>query len=295
MSLFKSNCRITPTARGDDAPVTRILMISITYLIRRLRHVGIRNNIARVTEPHFSLVVLCYRSGQNIIPFVERLQRTLSRCNFSWELVLVGNYIEGSDDETPEVVTKLAEGSDNIRTVIRPKQGMMGWDMRMGLDAARGTYIGVIDGDGQFPPESIIACLLKCELEDLDLTKTYRVIRDDGLYRRLISTVYNALFSLLFGFKVRDINSKPKIIRRDKYELLHLQSDDWFADAEIVIRARELGLKMGETPVHFKVNDTRGSFVKPKAILEFTSNLLRYRFSPRQRAKARSLPRPAEK
>ena len=209
--------------------------------------------------------------------------------------MLVGNYIEGSDDETPEVVTKLAEGSDNIRTVIRPKQGMMGWDMRMGLDAARGTYIGVIDGDGQFPPESIIACLLKCELEDLDLTKTYRVIRDDGLYRRLISTVYNALFSLLFGFKVRDINSKPKIIRRDKYELLHLESDDWFADAEIVIRARELGLKVGETPVHFKVNDSRGSFVKPRAILEFTSNLLRYRFSPNQRTKARSLPRPAEK
>lgn len=248
-----------------------------------------------MSEPHFSLVVLCYRSGQSIIPFVERLQRTLSRCNFSWELVLVGNYIEGSDDETPEVVTKLAESADNIRTVIRPKQGMMGWDMRMGLDAARGTYIGVIDGDGQFPPESIIACLLKCELEDLDLTKTYRVIRDDGLYRRLISTVYNALFRVLFGFKVRDINSKPKIIRRDKYELLNLESDDWFADAEIIIRARELGLKIGETPVHFSINDNRGSFVKPKAIFEFSSNLLRYRFSHKRRPKTGSLPRPAEK
>ena len=248
-----------------------------------------------MTEPHFSLVVLCYRSGQSIIPFVERLQRTLSRCNFSWELVLVGNYIEGSDDETPQVVAKLAESSTNIRTVIRPKQGMMGWDMRMGLDAARGTYIGVIDGDGQFPPESIIACLLKCELEDLDLTKTYRVIRDDGLYRRLVSTVYNAIFSVLFGFKVRDINSKPKIMRRDKYELLQLESDDWFADAEIVIRARELGLKIGETPVHFSINDKRGSFVKPKAIIEFTANLLRYRFSPKHKAKARALPRPAVK
>jgi len=203
--------------------------------------------------------------------------------------VLVGNYIEGSDDETPEVVKKLAAGSDNIRTVIRPKQGMMGWDMRTGLDAARGTYIGVIDGDGQFPPESIVACLLKCELEDLDLTKTYRVIRDDGLYRRLISAVYNTIFSLLFGFKVRDINSKPKIIRRDKYELLNLQSDDWFADAEIVIRARELGLKIGETPVHFSINDARGSFVKPKAIIEFSSNLLKYRFSRRQSTKARAL------
>ena len=171
----------------------------------------------------------------------------------------------------------------------------MGWDMRMGLDAARGTYIGVIDGDGQFPPESIVACLLKCELEDLDLTKTYRVIRDDGLYRRVISMVYNGIFSLLFGFKVRDINSKPKIIRRDKYELLHLQSDDWFADAEIVIRARELGLKIGETPVHFSLNDNRGSFVKPKAILEFTSNLLKYRFSRKLKAKPGSLSRSAVK
>jgi glycosyltransferase involved in cell wall biosynthesis len=248
-----------------------------------------------VSEPHFSLVVLCYRSGEAIIPFVERLQRTLARCNFSWELVLVGNYIEGSDDETPEVVTKLAAQSENIRTVIRPKEGMMGWDMRMGLDAARGTYIGVIDGDGQFPPESIIACLLKCELEDLDLTKTYRVIRDDGIYRRVISMVYNALFSLLFGFKVRDINSKPKIIRRDKYELLQLKSDDWFADAEIVIRARELGLKIGETPVHFSVNDNRGSFVKPRAILEFTSNLFRYRFSSKQSPETAALSRSTAK
>jgi glycosyltransferase involved in cell wall biosynthesis len=249
-----------------------------------------------MSDPYFSLVVLCYRSGQDIIPFVDRLRRTLSRCNFSWELVLVGNYIEGTDDETPQVVSKLAENSPNIRTVIRPKQGMMGWDMRMGLEAARGTYIGVIDGDGQFPPESIVACLLKCELEDLDLTKTYRVVRDDGLYRRFISVVYNAVFSLLFGFKVRDINSKPKIIRRDKYELLNLQSDDWFADAEIVIRAHELGLKIGETPVHFSTNDARGSFVKPKAILEFTSNLFRYRFArDERRTKPRSLSRSASK
>jgi glycosyltransferase involved in cell wall biosynthesis len=243
-----------------------------------------------VADPYFSLVVLCYRSGQSIIPFVERLEHTLSRCNFTWELVLVGNYIEGTDDKTPEVVSSLAQRSENIRTVIRPKQGMMGWDMRMGLNAARGTYIGVIDGDGQFPPESIIACLLKAELDDLDLTKTYRVIRDDGLYRRLISFVYNGLFRLLFGFKVRDINSKPKIIRRDKYELLDLQSDDWFADAEIVIRARELGLKIGETPVHFSANDKRGSFVKPKAILEFASNLLRYRFARPKQTQAASLP-----
>ena len=237
-----------------------------------------------MADPYFSLVVLCYRSGTSIIPFIEKLRQALSRCVFTSEIVLVGNYVEGSDDRTPEVVTKLAEQWPDVRSVVRPKEGMMGWDMRMGLDAARGTYIGVIDGDGQFPPESIIACLLKAELEQLDVTKTYRVLRDDGLYRRLISAVYNWLFKLLFGFKVRDINSKPKIIRGDKYPLLQLRSDDWFADAEIIIRAQELGLKIGETPVHFRANDARGSFVRPAAIFEFAANLLKYRFSRKERS-----------
>jgi hypothetical protein len=48
-----------------------------------------------------------------------------------------------------------------------------------------------------------------------------------------------------------------------------------------MIRARELGFSIGETPVHFRANDTRGSFVKPAAIIEFTANLFRYRFGKR--------------
>ena len=240
------------------------------------------DTISLMDDPDFSLVVLCYRSGKTIIPFVESLCETLSYCNLTWELVLVGNYIEGSLDETPAVVNALAQTRSNIKTVVRPKVGMMGWDMRLGLNAARGEYIGVIDGDAQFPPESVVACLLKAKTQNLDLTKTYRVRRDDGFHRRLISLVYNLLFKLLFGLQIRDVNSKPKVIRRSKYEELHLESDDWFADAEIMIRAQEAGLSIGEIPVHFLVNDTRGSFVKPTAILEFMVNLFKYRFGPRK-------------
>lgn len=217
-----------------------------------------------------------------MIPLIERLRYVLSRCNFTWELVLVGNYIEGSDDETPEVVRELAERWPDVSAVVRPKEGMMGWDMRMGLNAARGEYLGVIDGDGQFPVEAVIACLLKAEMDGLDLTKTYRVRRDDGIYRRMISYAYNGLFKLFFGLQIHDVNSKPKIIRREKYELLNLESDDWFADAEIMIRARQAGLSIGEIPVHFALNETRASFVKPRAILEFMSNLIRYRFGSRK-------------
>lgn len=239
---------------------------------------GFVHTVIVVADPDFSLVVLCYRSGKSIVPFVERLCQALSFCNLTWELILVGNYIEGSDDETPEVVNELAKTRPNIRTVVRPKVGMMGWDMRMGLNAARGEYIGVIDGDGQFPPESVVGCLLQAKLQNLDLAKTYRVRRDDGIYRRIISLGYNFLFRILFGLRIHDVNSKPKIIRRSKYELLKLESNDWFADAEIMIRAQQNGLSIGEVPVHFVSNDHRASFVRPAAIIEFASNLLKYRF-----------------
>src|SRR6266702_2975497 len=92
----------------------------------------------------------------------------------------------------------------------------------------------------------------------------------------------NGVFKLFLGLQIHDVNSKPKIIRREKYELLNLESDDWFADAEIMIRAKQAGLSIGEIPVHFALNETRGSFVKPRAIFEFMSNLIRYRFGSRK-------------
>lgn len=230
------------------------------------------------TDIHFSLVVLCYRSEEAVIPFVERLHAMLAYFRFDYELVLVGNYFEGSEDRTPAIVKQLAARLPHTRAVVAPKRGMMGWDMRTGLDAARGQFIGIIDGDGQFPLESILSCLMKIETEDLDLVKTYRVNRGDGIYRRCISAVYNLVFRLLFKTSYFDINSKPKIIRRSKYALLQLESDDWFTDAEIMIQAARRGFKVGEIPVHFYANENRRSFVKPRAILEFISNLIRYRF-----------------
>jgi hypothetical protein len=43
-------------------------------------------------------------------------------------------------------------------------------------------------------------------------------------------------------------------------------------------------LTIGEIPVHFLLNDTRGSFIKPTAIFEFMSNLFKYRFGKRKKS-----------
>ncbi|MBP7654825.1 glycosyltransferase, partial [Candidatus Dependentiae bacterium] len=105
-----------------------------------------------------SVIVLCYRTEEQIIPFVDKLKNILVKLTDSWQLVLVGNYIENSNDKTKDIVLKLASNDNRIKAVAEPKKGMMGWDMRKGMEAAEGKYLCVIDGDGQFPIESIELC-----------------------------------------------------------------------------------------------------------------------------------------
>src|SRR5438128_10513230 len=201
----------------------------------------------------FSIAVLCYRAEAEIIPFVENLHKIMSLFRFEWELILVANFWPGSSDRTPEICRRLAERLPRLRVLAEPKQGSMGWDMRRGLDACRGKYIGVIDGDGQFPVEAIFSCFAKIRSDDFDMVKTYRVERQDGFYRRLISIAYNWLFHLFFrgSTRLRDVNAKPKIMRREVYEKMTLQANDWFIDAELILNCIKPSLRISDIPFEF--------------------------------------------
>jgi len=121
----------------------------------------------------------------------------------------------------------------------------MGWDMKEGLSLAKGDFICVID----------------------------------GAYRKLVSVVYNMIFSILFPkVKSNDVNSKPKMFTRDLLDRLVLTTDDWFIDTEIMIKTNKLGMKFYEFPIEFYELHGRVSFVKFSAIFEFIRNLIYFRF-----------------
>src|SRR5207253_7280459 len=94
----------------------------------------------------FSIAVLCYRAEAEIIPFVENLHEIMSLFRFEWELILVANFWQGSNDRTLVICRQLAERLHNVRVLAEPKKGAMGWDLGRGLEACSGTYIGVVVG-----------------------------------------------------------------------------------------------------------------------------------------------------
>ncbi len=231
--------------------------------------------------PELSVVILCYHAADIAYELVGQIERELEETGIDYELVLVGNYLPGDTrDQTPQVLQKLAEGKPRFIVVAREKEGMMGWDMRSGLEASTGSHIAVIDGDGQMPMSDVIKVYRVLQVGKYDLVKTFRAQRQDGHYRRTISGFYNFLFRLLYptAHVFRDINSKPKVMTREAYNKMHLVSNDWFTDAEIMIEALKNNLAVGEVSTVFFKNTRRGTFVPISAIFEFLRNLIYYRF-----------------
>lgn len=226
-----------------------------------------------------SVVVLCFHSGEMISHFFTALDHSLKTLNVEYEIVLVANDFSDSEDGTADIVKKLARTHPRVCPLTNVKEGMMGWDMLQGMDACTGKYICVIDGDGQFPIESVSMVFSEIKKGNFDIVKTYRVKRYDGLYRFIVSLIYNWTFNWLYpGLHSKDVNSKPRIMPREIYSRLNLQSTGWFIDAEIMIKARHLQLRVKEIPTTFFANGSRKSFVHFGAVLEFAWNLIRYKF-----------------
>ncbi len=234
--------------------------------------------------PDLSVVILCYRAGELSRTVVSRMQESLDPKGISYELVLVGNFdaARAESDTTPAVVRDIASRDERIIAITEVKQGMFGWDVRSGLQRARGAVVGFIDGDAQNPVEDIGRLYDAMRADGSDMAQTYRVTRHDGAQRILISRIFNRMARVLFPrLAIHDINSKPKLFTRSALQKLDLRSDDWFIDAEIAIQSTKLGFSVTQLPTVFLKNEHRSSFVKLTTLVEFVYHLLKYRFTGR--------------
>ena len=75
----------------------------------------------------------------------------------------------------------------------------------------------------------------------------------------------------------RDVNGTPKLFKRSSYEKINLVSNDWFLDAELLIKAKSKKLSIKEIPAIFTPRAGGSSNVSYLTIFEFLFNIFRYR------------------
>ena len=228
----------------------------------------------KISSDKLSIVVPLYNEEAGCKSFAQNLTDCFDQQGLNYELILVDN---GSVDRTGQLINELSLTNPRITGVrVEVNQGF-GWGIINGLQAASGDYVGFMGGDEQIRAEDVVAVYRKLLDEGLDFCKVKRITRHDGIWRGLISSIYNLLFPLLFAVKSTDINGTPKIFTVAALKKVFPTARDWFLDAEVMIKAARAGLRMGEIEIEFLPRQSGSSNVRLSTIVEFFKNMLYYR------------------
>ena len=239
-------------------------------------------SVSSKPSPDLSLVVPCFNEADVVRNTASRLIKEFEQRDTDLELILVDN---GSLDDTGEIIDQMiAEGMPIVKAKVEINQGY-GNGILQGLNFCQGKFVGFICADGQVDAHDVAKVYeIAANAKSPYLVKVRRRFRMDGLVRKIVSINFNLLITILFGgLGSIDINGNPKIFPSSFLAPMNLQSKDWFLDAEVMIKAKKLGLQVFELNVIAQMREGGKSNVRTSTVKEFINNLIQYRL--RQKGK----------
>jgi len=210
------------------------------------------------TKKALSVILPAYNEEGNVERAVRSSAEAVASLVEDFEIVAVD---DGSRDQTPSILARLREEL-GIRLAVVTHETNLGYGtaLRAGFDAARGRLVFYTDADNQFDLKELVDFLPLTE--EYDAILGYRVGRQDGSFRLMVSNGYNALASFAFGMKVRDLNCSFKLFRREALTSIHLEEDHFFIDTEIVIQLHRAGYRYTQKGVRHYPRTAGKSTVK---------------------------------
>lgn len=199
-------------------------------------------------RPRLTFFFPAYNEEENI---AETIRRALDEVG-----PLVGGSIEvlaiddGSTDRTRELGEAVAATDPRVRVFHQENRGY-GGALRAGFENARGELIGFSDGDLQFDLHEMSRLLdrMADERKPVDVVIGYRMKRRDPPHRIFIAKTYNAIVSVLFALRVRDIDCAMKLFRREVFDGLPLTTDSPFLSAQLLIKLKARGERIAQVGV----------------------------------------------
>lgn len=157
-------------------------------------------------KSELSIVIPVYNEEKAISAVINDIHNTLKN-KIKYEIIVVN---DGSTDKTAEVLKKIKK----ITIKNHPYNIGNGAAIKTGVRASKGKYIQLMDGDGQHKATDILK-FYKYRNE-YDMIVGQRDFSKFGKWHRNIANIiYNKLASYLTDFKVKDLTSGFRLIKRD--------------------------------------------------------------------------------
>jgi glycosyltransferase involved in cell wall biosynthesis len=199
--------------------------------------------------PALSVVVPLYDEEESVDRIASEFVPVISSFGGRSEILLVN---DGSTDATGRRARDLAARVPQVRLLENASNLGKGAALKKGLLAARGDLVFWTDADLPAAPD----CLPRFvrQMENADVVVGYWTDRRESWRRNIFSRVYQGLLRLLFAVPARNVNCPAKLWRCEPVRRLArgMRARSVFVDAEMLLGARRLGLRIVECPVHYR-------------------------------------------
>ncbi len=230
-----------------------------------------------------SVVIPAWREADNLAELLPRLRAALSGldgaspcaqhpgdsvtplCGIDYEIIVVDNH---STDGTAEICA--AEGV----TLVQQSEPGYGGALWAGFAQAAGQYILTMDADLSHEP-SFVPTMWN-HRADAEVVIASRYVRGGSAemprYREVLSIILNLVYTKLLSLPLKDISSGFRLYEASALRDLDLQSNDFDALEEILIKCYARGYRVAEVPFRYVPRVTGRSKVK---LLHFGVSYLR--------------------
>jgi glycosyltransferase involved in cell wall biosynthesis len=233
-----------------------------------------------------SVLIPTRNEAGNVEALIERLSEALEG------LPAEAIFVDDSDDCTPEVIAAAAarrSPTDRLQVSLLhrsagARDGGLGGAVVAGLAQAQGTWVCVMDGDLQHPPETILLMLAAAESRDATfvVASRYREGGDSAglacVTRRVLSRAASGAANALFWRALRRVSDPMSgffLFRRDLVDRRMLRPEGFKILLEIALRTP--GLRITEVPYTFEERHAGESKANRGEAVAYARHLARLR------------------
>ncbi len=187
-----------------------------------------------------------YNDGGTIASMVISAITTLQSVTDDYEVIVVN---DGSSDYTREVLAELERKYERLRVIHHPQNRGYGGALRTGFASATKDLVFYTDGDAQYDPREL-KLLLPLMADGVGVVNGYKTSRSDPLHRIIIGKLYHWTVKTLFGLPLRDVDCDFRLMRRDIFDAIKLESNTGAICVEMMTKIHQAGFRVAEVPVH---------------------------------------------
>ena len=192
------------------------------------------------------IIIPAYNEAAVIGEVIGKLKQDLSQTENQADILVVD---DGSSDKTAQLAEQA--GAKVVKHILNSKTGAA---TSTGISYAQMNNYDLAvsqDADGQHLAEDVIKGIELMNKGQHDLLIGSRLINNEGMSRvkRIGNRGLSMITNMLYGMKVTDSQSGLRVFSKEAIDQLRWKSNGFEFCSEMIWRAKQKGLRVGEFPI----------------------------------------------